>query len=112
MHDFDGRMMEINNRRELESIFRDWYTITITITIIPAQIFMIFDIQLISYKRYLECFNGDYLSIPEGTGSCGYLFHEIPGTSILCIPNPVVMYSNSGKMASVLPTQHFSLEFR
>ena len=25
--------------------------------------------------------NGDYLSIPEGTGSCGYLFHEIPGIS-------------------------------
>ena len=24
-------------------------------------------------------FNGDYLSIPLGTGSCGYLFHEIPG---------------------------------
>ena len=38
-------------------------------------------IQLISYKRYL--FNGVYLSIPKGTGSCGYLFHEIPG---ICIP--------------------------
>ena len=25
--------------------------------------------------------NGDYLAIPEGTGSCWYLFHEIPGTS-------------------------------
>ena len=24
--------------------------------------------------------NGDYLSIPKGTGSCGYLFHEIPST--------------------------------
>ena len=22
--------------------------------------------------------NGDYVSIPEGTGSCWYLFHEIP----------------------------------
>ena len=27
----------------------------------------------------VNSFNGDYLSIPEGTGSCGYLFHEIPG---------------------------------
>ena len=26
----------------------------------------------------VHLFNGDYLSIPEGTGSCGYLFHEIP----------------------------------
>ena len=24
--------------------------------------------------------NGDYLSIPKGTGSCGYLFHEIPSS--------------------------------
>ena len=32
-------------------------------------------VQLISYKRYY----GDYLSIPEGTGSCRYLFYEIPG---------------------------------
>jgi hypothetical protein len=39
------------------------------------------NLQLISYKRYLEVhsFNGDYLSISEGTGSCGYLFHEIRG---------------------------------
>ena len=27
----------------------------------------------------VHSFNGDYLSIPEGTGSCKYLFHEIPG---------------------------------
>ena len=27
----------------------------------------------------VHSFNGDYLSIPGGTGSCGYLFHEIPG---------------------------------
>ena len=27
----------------------------------------------------VHSFNGDYLSIPEGTGSCGYLFHEILG---------------------------------
>ena len=27
----------------------------------------------------VHSFNGDYLSIPEGTGSCGYLFQEIPG---------------------------------
>ena len=25
--------------------------------------------------------NRDYVSIPEGTGSLGYLFHEIPGTT-------------------------------
>ena len=25
-------------------------------------------------------FNGDYLSISEGAGSCEYLFHETPGT--------------------------------
>ena len=33
-------------------------------------------------------FNGDYISIPEDTGSCGYLFHEIPGiiyTMYICI---------------------------
>ena len=41
------------------------------------------DIQLISYKRYwsVHSLNGDYLSIPEGTVSGGYLFHEIPGIS-------------------------------
>ena len=27
----------------------------------------------------VQSFNRDYLSIPKGTGSCGYLFHEIPG---------------------------------
>ena len=27
----------------------------------------------------IHSFNGDYLSIPEGTGSCEYLFHEIHG---------------------------------
>ena len=29
----------------------------------------------------VHAFNGDYLSIPEGTGSCEYLFHNIPSTS-------------------------------
>ena len=28
----------------------------------------------------VHSFNGDYLSIPDDTGSCGYLFHEIPVT--------------------------------
>ena len=28
----------------------------------------------------VHSFNGDYLSIPESTGSCGYLSHDIPGT--------------------------------
>ena len=41
------------------------------------------ELQLISYKRYLKC--GDYLSIPEGTGSCGYLFHEIHGILLVYI---------------------------
>ena len=27
----------------------------------------------------VHSFNGDYLSIHEGTVSCGYIFHEIPG---------------------------------
>ena len=31
----------------------------------------------------VHSFNADYLSIPEGTGSCGYLFHEIPGMRIV-----------------------------
>ena len=31
----------------------------------------------------VHSFNGDYLSIPEDTGSCGYLFHEIPGMYIV-----------------------------
>ena len=35
---------------------------------------------LIKCTLSVHLFNGDYLSIPEGTGSCGYLFHEIPGT--------------------------------
>ena len=26
----------------------------------------------------VHSFNGEYLSIPKCTGSCGYLFHEIP----------------------------------
>ena len=30
----------------------------------------------------VHSFNGDYLFIPEGSGSCGYLFHEIPGTCV------------------------------
>ena len=29
----------------------------------------------------VHSFNGDYLSISEGTGSWEYLFHEIPGSS-------------------------------
>ena len=29
----------------------------------------------------VHSFNGDYLTIPEGTGSWGYLFHEIPSRS-------------------------------
>ena len=29
----------------------------------------------------VHSFNGDYLSIPEGTGSCEYLFNETPCTS-------------------------------
>ena len=41
-------------------------------------------LQLISYMYIkgtwsLHSFKGDYLSIPEGTSSCWYLFHEIPG---------------------------------
>ena len=27
----------------------------------------------------VHSFNGDYLSIPKGIGSRGYLFHKIPG---------------------------------
>ena len=33
----------------------------------------------------VHSFNVDYLSISEGTGSCWYLFHEIPGTYMLPI---------------------------
>ena len=33
----------------------------------------------------VHSFNEDYLSISEGTGSCGYLFHEIPCNSIFVI---------------------------
>ena len=29
----------------------------------------------------VHSFNGDCIPIPEGTGSCGYLFHEIPCSS-------------------------------
>ena len=38
-------------------------------------------VQLISYLEStwsVHSFNGDYLSIPEGTGSCGYLFMKSP----------------------------------
>ena len=31
----------------------------------------------------VHSFNGDYQSILESTGSCGYLFHEIPGIIML-----------------------------
>ena len=34
----------------------------------------------------VHLFIGDYLSIPETTGSCWYLFHEIPGTWPVCCP--------------------------
>ena len=38
-------------------------------------------LQLISYKRYLECSLIQWrLSILKCTGSCGYLFHEIPSS--------------------------------
>ena len=35
-------------------------------------------VQLI--QKVLGVYTGDYLSVPEGTGSFEYLFHEIPGT--------------------------------
>ena len=35
-----------------------------------------------SITESVHSFNGDYPSIPEGTGSCGYLFHEIPGSTL------------------------------
>ena len=45
-------------------------------------------INAISYSWFhikgtwsVHLFKGGNLSISEGTGSCGYLFHEIPGTS-------------------------------
>ena len=57
-------------------------------------------------KQYVEwftadLFNGDYLSIPEGTGSPGYLFHEIPviffthflKIIVLLIPFLVIIHS-------------------
>ena len=37
--------------------------------------------------RSVHLFNRDYLSIPEGTGSCRYLFYEIPG-----ILNMILIY--------------------
>ena len=46
---------------------------------------IIINIQLISYKMYfIHSFNGEYLSFPKCTGSCGYLFHEIPSITLLC----------------------------
>ena len=40
-------------------------------------------------------FNGDYLSIPEGTDSCGYIFHEIPGTvAILLYYLSLILYES------------------
>ena len=46
-------------------------------------------VQLISYRRYLECTLIKWrLSIytwGHSTGSCGYLFHEIPGIKELCM---------------------------
>ena len=46
------------------------------------------ELQLISYKRSVHSFNGDYLSIPKGTGSLGYLFNEIPGKFTQKLQNP------------------------
>ena len=54
-----------------------------------------FLLQLNSYQRYLRSvhlFNGDYLSIPEGTGSCEHLFQDIPGTLTLIDPGEWGLY--------------------
>ena len=32
----------------------------------------------------IHSFNANYLSIPEGTGRSGHLFHEIPGMTLFC----------------------------
>ena len=44
----------------------------------------IYVVQLIHIKGTwsVHLFNGDYLSIPETTGSCWSHFHEIPGIKI------------------------------
>ena len=40
----------------------------------------------------VNSFIGDYISIPKCTGSCGYLFHEIPGICRLKIMTNLVLF--------------------
>ena len=47
---------------------------------------------------------GDYLSIPEGTGSCGYLFHEIPGIRIEPFPKSVLFSQMDDCIANEIET--------
>ena len=43
----------------------------------------------------VHSFNGDYLSIPECTGSCEYIFYEIPGSCIVYIKyRKKIVYAN------------------
>ena len=42
-------------------------------------LFFFLHVQLISYKRYLKVYTHSMDLSLGGTGSCGYLFHEIPG---------------------------------
>ena len=50
----------------------------------------------------VHTFNGDYLSIPEGRGSCGYLFHEIPGSS-----NRIVLEYNNNIIETIYSLSFF-----
>ena len=52
-----------------------WYT-----NMVSKAIIIIYSWFHIKGTWNVHLFNGDYLSTPEGTGSCGYLFHEIPGS--------------------------------
>ena len=53
-------------------------------------------------------FNGDYLSIFEGTGSCGYLFHEIPSST--AEPKDWVSFSTADFILKVLGVNTRSME--
>ena len=59
--------------------------------IVFEKSFILLHIQLISHKRYFRCTLIQWrLSIYPSTGSCKYLFREIPSTRISSLPTTVL----------------------
>ena len=52
-----------------------------------------------------------YLPIPEGTGSCRYLFHEMPGMYIPILALPVNIFLKLGNIKSLNVLTGFRLSW-